>query len=142
MTRALRATTIAALALLAASCVRLGHIQQTEPIRTLQFTGDHKAVAQCVQQRLGGKVQEESLAERYVIYDSAKTHETEGLTHYAVTVGKSGPDKGFAEWRIMRPARQAGPGAPGRPLSRAMIEQYWGPVQQCAKQAKPSQPLG
>lgn len=136
MTQAMRNTTIVVLALLAGSCVTLAHIQQTQPIRTLQFTGDHKAVAQCVHRRLGGKVQDDSFGERYVIYDSAKANEMQGLTHSAVTVGRTSPDKGFAEWRIMRPARQAGPGTSARPLTNAMVQQYWRPVQDCAAQAK------
>jgi hypothetical protein len=139
MPQAMRNTTIVALALLAASCVRLGHIQQQKPIRTLQFTGDAGAVAQCVRNRLGGKMQQE-LGERWIIFDSAKSHHAEGMTHYAVTVSRVAPDKGFAEWRIMRPAVQPGagprPGIP--PLTEAMVEQYWGPVQACVAQAKPA----
>jgi hypothetical protein len=123
--------------LLLGACVTVDHIQQTLPIRTLQFNGSPDAVAKCVHQRFGGKLQNES-GQRYVIYDSAKAHEREGLTHYAITVGKSG-DKGFAEWRIVRPARQAGPGTPARPLTRAMVDQYWKPVQDCA--AKGEAPL-
>lgn len=138
MTRAVRNVAIIALAFLIGACVQLGHIQQTKPIRTLQFTGSHKAVAQCVHQRVGGKVQDDSFGERYVIYDSAKANEQEGLTHYAITVGKVGADRGFAEWRIMRPARQAGPGTQARPLTNAMVQQYWRPVQDCAAQAKGS----
>jgi hypothetical protein len=137
MPQPVRNTTIVALALLAASCVRLGHIQQTKPIRTMQFTGDHKAVAECVRNRLGGKMQQE-VGERYVIFDSAKSHHAEGMTHYAVTVGPAG-DKGFAEWRIMRPAAQSGTGprAGIPPLTQNMVEQYWRPVQECAARAKP-----
>ena len=133
------AVAIIPLALLLGACVTVAQIQETKPIRTLQFTGSHKAVAQCIQQRLSGKVQDDSLMERYVVYDSVKGHERDGLTHYAITVGKIGPDKGYAEWRIMRPARQAGPGTQARPLSRAMIDQYWKPVQDCA--AKGEAPL-
>src|SRR5262245_4955168 len=124
---------IALAALLLGACVSVGQIQQTQPIRTLQFKGSHKTMAQCVQLRLGGKRQEES-GERSVIYDSAKGHEREGLTHYSITLSSHGPEKGTAEWRIIRPARQAGPGQPARPLSRAMVDQYWAPVQECAAQ--------
>ena len=113
------------------ACVSVGQIQQTQPIRTLQFKGSHKTMTQCVQQRIGGKRQEES-GERSIIFDSAKAYEREGMTHYAITLAANGPDKGTAEWRIMRPARQAGPGQKPRPLSSAMVEQYWGPVQECA----------
>jgi len=138
MTQALRSGAIIVAGLLIGACVQLGDIQQTKPVRTLQFTGSHQAVAQCVRQRVGGKVQDDSLGERYVIYDSAKGNEREGLTHYAITVGRTGPDKGFAEWRIMRPARQAGPGTAARPLTNAMVQQYWTPVQECAARAKGS----
>jgi hypothetical protein len=60
MTQAIRNATIITLVLLVGACVRVGNIQQTEPIRTMTFTGSHKAVAQCIQQRLSGQVQEES----------------------------------------------------------------------------------
>ena len=138
MARPGRMGVIVALALVAGACVRLGHIQQTNPIRTLQFDGSPKEVAQCVHRRLGGKVQEEAFGERWVIYDSAKTHHAEGMTHYAITIGRAAADKGFAEWRIMRPAQQAGmPRGTGIPqLTRSMIEQYWGPVQECAKKGE------
>ena len=128
---------IAPLACALGACVSVGQIQQTKPLRTLQFDGSHKAMAQCVQQRLGGKRQEESYGERYIIYDSAKSHERDGLTHWAVTLAANGPDKRSAEWRIMRPARQAGPGTSARPLSRAMVDLYWTPVQECARQLNP-----
>jgi len=67
-----------------------------------------------------------------------RTLQFTGLTHYAITVGRTGPDKGFAEWRIMTPARQAGPGTSARPLTNAMVQQYWTPVQECAARAKGS----
>jgi hypothetical protein len=133
------AAAVIPLALLLGACVTVAQIQETKPIRALQFTGSHKVVAQCIQQRLGGKVQDDALVERYVIYNSVKGHERDGLTHYAITVGRVGPEKGYAEWRIMRPARQAGPGTPARPLTSAMVEQYWKPVQDCA--AKNEAPL-
>src|SRR5262245_18577694 len=115
---------VALAALFLGACVSVGQIQQTQPIRTLQFKGSNKAMAQCVQQRVGGKRQEES-GERSIVYDSAKGHEREGLTHYSITLLSNGPEKGTAEWRIIRPARQAGPGQKARPLSREMVEQYW-----------------
>ena len=60
-----------------------------EPVRTTKFTGSHKAVAQCIQQRTGGKVQDEGFGEKYVIYDSVKGLEAQGLTHYAITVART-----------------------------------------------------
>jgi hypothetical protein len=141
MTRTIRYLAIIPLAFMAGACVQVGHIQQTKPVRTLEFTGSHKSVAQCIQRRVGGKVQDDSFGERYVIYDSAKRNQAEGLTHYAITVGRIGADKGFAEWRIMRPPSDGPPSArrPIPKLSDTMLEQYWKPVQDCAAQAKGSQ---
>lgn len=137
MTQAIRGAAMITLALLAGACVQVGQIQQTNPIRTTSFTGSHKAVAQCVQQRLGGRVQDEGFGEKYVIYDSAKSRQSEGLTHWAVTVGRSAPERGFAELRVMRPQRGRGPATvPPPPLSGEVVREYWGPVQECAARAK------
>src|SRR5687767_10082352 len=129
----MRNAVIVTLALLVGACMRVGHIQQTTPIRVLYFTGSPKAMAQCVRQRVGGKVQEDSLGDRYVIYDSVKEKQNEGLTHYAITIGKTEAGKGFAEWRILTPPRQAGPSAPPPPrLTPAAVREFWTPVQDCA----------
>ena len=135
MSQGMRTGTIILLVFLIEACVRVGHIQQTEPIRTLQFTGSHKDVAQCVHRRLGGKVQDESFGERYVIYDSVKGEQREGLTHYSITVGKTGSDQGFAEWRVIRPVGSTG-NTP--PLTIATLRNYWNPVEDCAARAKSS----
>jgi hypothetical protein len=141
MTQAVRNAAIIALVFLVGACVKVGHIQQTSPIRTMQFTGSHKSVAQCIHQRLGGRVQDDSFGEKYVIYNSVKGRQQEGLTHYAITVGKIGPDQGFAEWRIMRPSTSGGP-ASARPsippLTDAVVREYWNPVEDCAARAKAS----
>lgn len=139
MTQAIRNAAIIPLVFLVGACVRVGHIQQTVPIRTMYFTGSHKAVAQCIHQRLGGRMQDDGFGEKYVIYDSAKGRQTEGLTHYAITVGRSGPDQGFAEMRVMRPARGPGPATVPPPiLTDAVVREYWTPVQECATRAKSS----
>jgi|SRR5688572_17176957 hypothetical protein len=132
-------TAILVLVALLAACTRVGHIQQTEPIRTLKFTGSHKAVAQCIQQRLGARVQDDSFGEKYVLYDSAKNRQAEGLTHYSITVGRSGPDQGFAEWRIVGPTRgpdRMGGGPARQGLSDAVVQEFWKPVEDCAARAK------
>lgn len=149
MTQAIRyAATFAALFLLEA-CVRVGHIQQTEPVRTTKFTGSHKAVAQCIQQRLGGKVQDEGFGEKYIIYDSVKGMEAQGLTHYAITVARTGPDRGVVEWRIASPRGTGGPEMPGDrasdpgglrtptgTLAASAVGRIWGPAGECAASAK------
>lgn len=149
MTQAIRnAATVSALFLLA-SCVTVGRIQQTEPVRTTTFTGSHKAVAQCIQQRTGGKVQDEGFGEKYVIYDSVKGLEAQGLTHYAITVARTGPDRGVVEWRITRPPQLSGPEQPGDrasdpggfrtpegALADSVVRRFWGPAEECAASAK------
>jgi hypothetical protein len=138
----MRTAAIIVLVVLLEACVKLGHIQQTEPVRTTRFTGSHKAMAQCVQQRLGGKLQEESFGERYVIYEAVKGRSYDGLTHYAVTVRRLTADEGSAEWRIMATPRH-GTGSrlrsAGPQLSEATVQEFWTPVQECAALVKAAQ---
>jgi hypothetical protein len=140
MTQTTRNALIILLAFLVGACVRLGHIQQTVPIRTTYFTGSHKTVGQCIHQRIGGKVQDDSLGERYVIYDAVKGMQFEGLTHYAITVRSIGADQGSAEFRIMAPPTHGTSTGrfPAPKLSASAVQQYWNPVQECAAKAKGS----
>ena len=137
-TRAIGSAAVFLLAVAIGACTRVGHIQRNEPVRMMKFAGSHEAAAQCIQQRLGGKLQTDS-AERLVVYDSVKGRQAEGITHYAVTVGKA-PEKGsFAELRVVRPAPAPGPGVPPAsrvPSARDAINEYWTTVQDCAAQAK------
>jgi hypothetical protein len=136
----LRALAITVPAFVLGACVQVGQIQQTTPIRTMSFAGPHKDVAQCVRQRLGGRVQDEGFGEKYVIYDAVKGRQSEGLTHWAVTVGRSvaAPDRGFAELRVMRPQRGPGPATVAPPpLTAAVVQEYWDPVRQCANMGLP-----
>lgn len=141
MGRRLRNAIIIVTVFLLEACVKLGHIQQTEPVRSTRFSGSHKAMAQCVRERLGGRLQEESFGERYVIYEAVKGRSSEGLTHYAVTVIKLSPDEGMAEWRVMAtPTHGTTTGRyPAPKLSDAAVEEYWNPVQECAARVKGSQ---
>lgn len=145
----MRIVVMIAAGFLLASCVSVGRIQDTQPVRTTKFAGSAKSVARCVHQRLGGKVQNEGFDERYVIYDSVKTEHDQGLTHYAITIASAGPNEGIAEWRIMRPQGASGGGRraernvdPGKRrsdrtrLSESTVQRYWGPVLDCAEQAK------
>lgn len=129
------AVTIAALFMLGA-CVSVGRIQQSEPVRTTKFTGSPKAVADCIQQRLGGKIQYEGYGDRAVIYDSVKNMREQGLTHYAITVAKTGPDQGVVEWRIQRPVDTSGPSAKETPLTPSAVGRIWAPAEECAARAK------
>jgi len=141
----MRNTAIIALLFLVGACVRVGNIQQTEPIRTMNFTGSHKTMAQCVQQRLGGQVRDESFGNRYVIYDSVKGSQSQdGFSHYSITVAQTGPDQGTVSWRVVIPsdelahAQRVTPGG-GRiagGLPNSAVQKYWTPVEDCAAQAK------
>lgn len=139
-TQAMRALGIIFLVYLIGACTRVGHIQRNEPVRVMTFAGSHEAVAQCVQLHLGGKLQIDS-AGRHVVYDAVKGRQAEGITHYAVTLGKA-PEKGsFAELRVVRPAPTPGPGVPSGsrvPSARDAINGYWKTVRDCAAQAKPA----
>jgi hypothetical protein len=143
MIRTQRIATGIALVLLVGACVRVGNIQQTEPIRTLSFTGSARSMALCVQQRLGGQMQEESLANRYVIFDAVKGEQRNfGITHYSITVAQAGANQGVVTWRVVRPpeAGMSSPGgsvATGDPL-QAAAQKYWTTVEQCAAQVKTS----
>lgn len=110
-------------------------------MRTTRFTGSHKAMAQCVQQRLSGKLQEESFGERYVIYEAVKGRSSEGLTHYSITVRRLTADEGSAEWRVMAtPTYGTSTGRyPAPKLSDAAVQEFWTPVQECAARVKGSQ---
>jgi hypothetical protein len=126
------------------ACVRVGHIQQQQPFRQAGFAGDHKTVAQCVQRRLGGRVQEEGFGERYVVYDSAKGRSD--MTHWAMTVSKLSAGQGMVEWRATRPqqtrsigsAPGGGAAVAGGGITEETIVQYWNPVLDCVAQAKGS----
>ena len=126
-----RAAAITLLGCLIGACTTVADIQQTAAVTSLQFNGSTLAVAECVHRRLGGRMQTEVPGERYVVYDSVKAQSSEGLSHYAVTVGRSGSDSGFAELRVMAPASS---GRFGRNrLSPVAMRTYWTPVEECAK---------
>lgn len=150
MTIFVRKMTVVLAAFVLASCTSVGRIQQTEPVRTTKFTGSHKAVAQCIQQRVGGKVQDEGFGEKYIVYDSVKGLESWGLTHYAFTIARAGPDQGVVEWRVVSPQRgtdpyseqlrrSSSPGGAPLPqgtLADAAVRRFWDPAQDCATRAK------
>jgi hypothetical protein len=137
MEKPLYRAAIVLIACLIGACTRVGHIQQTAPVRSMTFTGSPVTVAQCVHRRVGGRIHDEGFGEKYVIYDAVKTKQADGLTHFAVTVGKRDATRGFAEWRVLRPTRAPGPNQPPVPrLSDAAVQEYWRPVQQCASEAQ------
>jgi hypothetical protein len=137
-TRTIRCAALFLLALWIGACTNVGHIQREDPVRTMTFAGSHQAAAKCLQNRLGGKLQTES-AERQVVYDAVKGRQSEGITHYAITVGRAGEKGAFAELRVMRPAPVHGINLPPGsrvPSAQYAINEYWRTVHQCAAQAE------
>jgi hypothetical protein len=137
-TRAIRCAAIFLVALWIGACTNVGHIQRQDPVRTMTFAGSPQAAAKCLQGRLGGKLQTDS-AGRLVVYDAVKGRQSEGITHYAITMGKAGEKGGFAELRVMRPAPAPGPSLPPGsrvPSAQYAINEYWRTVHQCAAQAE------
>jgi hypothetical protein len=131
MTRVARIAFFPAAALGIVACTTVDDIQQTRAVTSLQFNGSPVAVAECVQRRLGARLRTESAGERYVVYNSVKGQTAEGLSHYAITVGRSGSDSGYAELRVQAPATS---GRFGRNrLSPRAMQTYWAPVEECAR---------
>jgi hypothetical protein len=137
-TSAMRVAGILVLAYLIGACTRVGHIQRNEPVRMMTFAGSYQAVAQCTQQRLSARLQADG-ADRVVVYDSTKSKQAEGFTHYAISFGKASEKESFAEMRVQRSPVSPGPGQPsgGRvPLSRSAVDEFWKAVVDCAAQAR------
>lgn len=135
-----RVAGILLLAYVIGACTKVGHIQQNEPVRMMTFPGSAQAAAQCTQQRLGAKTRMEGI-ERVVVYNSAKSRQSQGFTHYAITFGKAGEKGGFAEMRVQRAVASPGPGQPSAgavPLSNAAVDEFWKTVQDCAALTKPA----
>ena len=96
-----RIAAIAVLACLIGACTSVGDIQRQTPVRTMKFSGDPQLVARCAHERLGGKLRSDGY-DRQVIYDSVKSRQSEGITHYAVTFGAAavrGADRRVLESR-------------------------------------------
>jgi len=63
--------------------------------------------------------------------------QSEGITHYAITLGMTAETDAFAELRVVRSAR--GPGLPAgsrAPSPHNVINEYWKTVKDCAAQAE------
>lgn len=125
------------------SVVRLADIQATEPVRTMTFTGSHKTVAECIYVKLQGRAEGADapfggtpvIKDKLVIYDSVRSFSRQGLSHYAMTIMKTGPDSGALEWRVVgtltgkeKTSAQPKP----IPLSDAAVNHFWIPAQECA----------
>jgi len=117
-------------------------IQRTEPIRTTNFTGAHNAVARCIYDRIGGRIKGAEfsvIGDRLFVYDSVRTLSLQGLSHYSITIQKTGPNQGVVEWRIIRPEAQRNVFTGELeivPLADTMVHRFWIPAQECAAQAK------
>lgn len=140
----MRRAAFVALAFLVSACaVRLEDIQRREPVRTMNFTGPHREVAYCVQQRLGGRLQQGPYGDAYVIYDSVKrTQHADGVSHYSVTVAPAGPDRGTADVRVVfipdtpELARERNRRAHAGDIRISPVERYWTTIEECVAQVR------
>jgi hypothetical protein len=115
------------------ACADLVNIQETAPIRTAKFTGSHQAVAQCIHDRIGGKVTGAEFGEagdRLIVYDSVKFLSHLGMSHYSFTILKTGLNQGIVEWRIINQQLA--------PMADETVQRFWIPAQECAQPAKRS----
>jgi len=122
-----QAATISLLFLVQA-CTGLADIQETTPIRTAKFAGSHQAVAQCIRDRIGGRVTGAEFgepADRLIVYDSVKGFSPKGVSHYSMTITKTGTDQGIVEWRIINQSLA--------PLADTMVQHFWTPALECAQ---------
>lgn len=122
-----RSLGIFALFFLISACVTVGELQREAPIKTVNFKGSVRLVAECIQQRLFAKVRLDGF-EKYIIYDSVKNMSGKGLTHYSLTVAKTGSNEGVVEWRIMKSEEALDP---------TVERMFWIPAKTCAEEAKP-----
>ena len=137
----MRKADYAALPFLAACVVGVEDIQRREPVRTMNFTGPHREIAYCVQQRLGGRLQQRSYGDAYVIYDSVKrTQHADGVSHYSVTVAPAGADRGTADVRVVfipdtpELARERNRRAHAGDIRISPVERYWTTIEECVAQ--------
>lgn len=107
------------------ACIRLAHLEKTPPTRTVEFSGNHAEVAQCVFERVGGKVHKDPLNKRIAVFDSVNFLQPQGVTHYALIFIERPNGGGLAEFRKR----------PEGPIDNSMITRFWTPVEQCIKQA-------
>ena len=118
---------IVALFFLISACVTVGELQREVPIKTTTFKGSTKLVAECIQRSLSAKVRLHGF-DTYIVYDAVKNMSGQGLTHYSLTVAKTGQDEGTVEWRIRRS---------GDALDPTVEQMYWVPAKRCADEVKP-----
>ena len=135
MKRSIRNVVIVTVAFLGGACaIQVGDIQRTEPIRIVAFTGSHVEVARCIQARLRAQLQDppgEAFIgrETFVIYDKAHRYARQGMTHYSMTVKKTGVNEGTVEWRIFNQQ-------PSYRLDKAFAVRFWAPVERCIEEAR------
>ena len=152
VTRSMNKVAIITLVFLSGACTRLANIQEQQPVRTLNFTGSYKTMAQCVQHRIGGQVREEGFGSTFVIFDSVKrTQAEDGITHYSITITQSGANVGTAAWRVVLDRTTGQQGTTGKPFAgqqapgtdgfpEQTVAKYWKPVENCAAQVASAKP--
>lgn len=124
----MRIVVVLVLSLFLTSCLRLAHLLQTPPIRTMAFSGSYEKVAQCAQARVGGKTHRDPLQKRISVYDAVNYLEHRGVSHYALVFVQNADGSGLAEFRKR----------PFGPIQDSMIARFWTPVVDCINQLAPA----
>lgn len=133
----------ALLSFASACAVQLQDIQTREPVRSMNFTASYRSVANCLQQRLGARMQQVAYSDAYVVYDSVKgTAHVDGISHYSITIAPTGEGKGIADVRIVftpetpEMARERNRRAHAGETMISPVEKYWASIQACVAQAQ------
>ncbi len=115
--------TVLAGILLLSACVQLPDILETAPVQSGSFAGSQNDMVECVRASLpGGKVERALNDSRIDIYDSKKTWDYIGVSHYAVSVYRNGRK----ELRKL----------PEGELSDEASKRLWDPVEKCAEDTR------
>ena len=96
-------------------------------------------MTRCIFDRIGGRTTGAEFAvvgDRLVVYDSVKGLTYDGLSHYSITILKTGPNQGIVQWRIIRTETRRDDVMQSIPLSETMVQRFWIPAQECVAQAK------
>jgi hypothetical protein len=104
----------------------------------MNFTGSYGDIADCVHRRVGGRMQYESLHSAYVIFDSVKaTQHKDGISHYSITIARTGLDQGTASVRIVfipdtpQLAQERRRRVNAGEVLISPVEKYWTPIVDC-----------
>ena len=108
--------------MLLSACVRLRSVIASPVHDTLEYSASPAEMAKCTQDAVRTRRKDEP--GRIILWHNPTTRADEGITHVAF-VFRPRDDGGTVDFHKL-PARQ--------PMTKAMSERFWGPVQRCARQ--------